>query len=110
VPTLRGVSLRRQAHPARCALYKADTLPITQAQATAPCIFCVAITGSVPTKAANAAVPITIAEQIESTQEAFEAPSNAALVRRTVDLCQIPGRPVATWQQARALLGLRAAA
>lgn len=38
-----------------------------------PCILCVAITGSVPTKAANPAVPISIAEQVESTQEAFEA-------------------------------------
>ena len=38
-----------------------------------PCIICVAITGSVPTKAANPAVPISIEEQIESTQEAFEA-------------------------------------
>lgn len=38
-----------------------------------PCIICVAITGSVPTKAANPAVPISIQEQIESTQEAFEA-------------------------------------
>ncbi|AXI43400.1 3-keto-5-aminohexanoate cleavage protein [Sulfitobacter sp. SK011] len=38
-----------------------------------PCILCVAITGSVPTKAANPAVPISIAEQIESTHEAFEA-------------------------------------
>src|SRR5210317_175998 len=38
-----------------------------------PCILCVAITGSVPTKAANPAVPISISEQIESTQEAFEA-------------------------------------
>ncbi len=37
-----------------------------------PCIICVAITGSVPTKAANPAVPITITEQIESTHEAFE--------------------------------------
>lgn len=40
---------------------------------TKPCIICVAITGSVPTKADNPAVPITVAEQIESTQEAFEA-------------------------------------
>jgi len=40
---------------------------------TDPCIICVAITGSLPTKANNPAVPITIAEQIESTQEAFEA-------------------------------------
>ncbi len=38
-----------------------------------PCIICVAITGSLPTKDNNPAVPITNAEQIESTQEAFEA-------------------------------------
>ena len=38
-----------------------------------PCIICVAITGSLPTKADNPAVPITIAEQIESTQAAWEA-------------------------------------
>jgi 3-keto-5-aminohexanoate cleavage enzyme len=38
-----------------------------------PCIICVAITGSVPTKADNPAVPITVEEQVESTQEAFEA-------------------------------------
>jgi len=40
---------------------------------TSPCIICVAITGSLPTKANNPAVPISIAEQVESTQEAFEA-------------------------------------
>ena len=40
---------------------------------TKPCIICVAITGSVPTKADNPAVPITVAEQVESTHEAFEA-------------------------------------
>ncbi|MDH5453725.1 MAG: 3-keto-5-aminohexanoate cleavage protein, partial [Paracoccaceae bacterium] len=38
-----------------------------------PCIICVAITGSVPTKASNPAVPITVSEQIASTHEAFEA-------------------------------------
>lgn len=38
-----------------------------------PCIITVAITGSVPKKADNPAVPISVAEQIESTQEAFEA-------------------------------------
>lgn len=38
-----------------------------------PCIICVAITGSVPTKKDNPAVPVTVAEQLESTQEAFEA-------------------------------------
>lgn len=43
-----------------------------------PCIICVAITGSVPTKAANPAVPITISEQIESTQASFEAGASIA--------------------------------
>lgn len=43
-----------------------------------PCIICVAITGSVPTKADNPAVPVTVAEQIESTQEAFEAGASIA--------------------------------
>ncbi|QHQ36522.1 3-keto-5-aminohexanoate cleavage protein [Algicella marina] len=38
-----------------------------------PCIICVAITGSVPRKKDNPAVPVTISEQVESTQEAFEA-------------------------------------
>ena len=38
-----------------------------------PCIICVAITGSVPTKENNPNIPITVNEQIESTQEAFEA-------------------------------------
>ena len=37
------------------------------------------------------------------------APSNAALVRRVVELCERHERPVATWQQARQILGLRAA-
>jgi uncharacterized protein (DUF849 family) len=37
-----------------------------------PCIICVAITGSLPTKAHNPNVPISIAEQVESTHEAFE--------------------------------------
>lgn len=45
---------------------------------TKPCILCVAITGSLPTKANNPAVPITIAEQIESTHEAFEAGASIA--------------------------------
>jgi uncharacterized protein (DUF849 family) len=35
------------------------------------------------------------------------APSNAALVRRAVDLCAKYERPVASWQQARDMLGLR---
>lgn len=43
-----------------------------------PCIITVAITGAVPRKKDTPAVPITPAEQIESTHEAFEA--GAALV------------------------------
>jgi 3-keto-5-aminohexanoate cleavage enzyme len=43
-----------------------------------PCIICVAITGSLPTKENNPALPITIAEQIESTHEAFEAGATIA--------------------------------
>jgi uncharacterized protein (DUF849 family) len=38
-----------------------------------PAIIAVAITGSVPRKSDNPAVPISIAEQIESTHEAYEA-------------------------------------
>lgn len=40
---------------------------------TTPCIISVAITGSLPTKANNPAVPVSISEQVESAQEAFEA-------------------------------------
>lgn len=43
-----------------------------------PAIICIAITGSVPTKENNPAVPITIAEQVESTQQAFEAGATIA--------------------------------
>jgi uncharacterized protein (DUF849 family) len=43
-----------------------------------PCIISVAITGSVPKKVDNPALPISVAEQIESTHEAFEV--GAALV------------------------------
>jgi uncharacterized protein (DUF849 family) len=49
---------------------------------TTPCIITVAITGSVAQKADNPAVPITVAEQIESTHEAFEA--GASLVHAHV--------------------------
>ncbi|RMA41143.1 BKACE family enzyme [Rhodophyticola porphyridii] len=38
-----------------------------------PCIICVAITGSVPRKSDNPAVPITLSEQVESTHAAYEA-------------------------------------
>ena len=43
-----------------------------------PCIICVAITGSLPRKSDNPAVPITVDEQIESTQAAFEAGATIA--------------------------------
>jgi 3-keto-5-aminohexanoate cleavage enzyme len=45
---------------------------------TTPCIITVAITGSLPTKKDNPAVPITVAEQIESTQASFEAGATLA--------------------------------
>ncbi|QTF93255.1 3-keto-5-aminohexanoate cleavage protein [Halomonas sp. BM-2019] len=43
-----------------------------------PCIICVAITGSLPRKENNPAVPVTIEEQVESTQAAFEAGATIA--------------------------------
>ena len=43
-----------------------------------PCIICVAITGSLPTKADNPAVPVSVAEQVESTHAAFEAGATIA--------------------------------
>lgn len=43
-----------------------------------PCIITVAITGSVPRKKDTPAVPVTVAEQIESTHEAFEAGATVA--------------------------------
>ena len=46
-------------------------------QAT-PCVITVAITGSLPTKVNNPAVPISVQEQVESTQEAFEAGATLA--------------------------------
>ena len=45
---------------------------------TTPCIICVAITGSVPRKEHNPAVPVTVSEQIESTQAAYEAGASIA--------------------------------
>ncbi|MFT3989520.1 3-keto-5-aminohexanoate cleavage protein [Aestuariivirga sp.] len=47
---------------------------------TKPCIITVAITGSVPRKENNPAVPITVAEQVESTHAAFEAGASIAHV------------------------------
>lgn len=40
---------------------------------TTPCIISVAITGSLPRKKDNPAVPVTVSEQVESTQAAYEA-------------------------------------
>ncbi len=45
---------------------------------TNPAIICIAITGSLPQKSDNPAVPISIDEQIESTHEAFEAGATIA--------------------------------
>ena len=45
---------------------------------TNPCIICVAITGSVPRKEDNPALPVTVEEQVESTHEAFEAGATIA--------------------------------
>lgn len=69
-----------------------------------PCIICVAITGSLPTKANNPAVPITIAEQVESTQEAFEAGATIAHCHVRDD----EGKPTSDPERfARLLEGLR---
>ena len=45
---------------------------------TTPCIITAAITGSVPRKADNPAVPISVGEQIEATQAAYEAGATIA--------------------------------
>ena len=45
---------------------------------TTPAIITVAITGSLPRKEHNPAVPITVSEQVESTHEAFEAGATLA--------------------------------
>ncbi|MFN4060313.1 MAG: 3-keto-5-aminohexanoate cleavage protein [Paracoccus hibiscisoli] len=69
-----------------------------------PCILCAAITGSLPTKANNPAVPITIAEQVESTHEAFEA--GASIVHAHVR--DDEGRPTSDPDRfARLLEGIR---
>ncbi|MCJ2046001.1 3-keto-5-aminohexanoate cleavage protein [Methylobacterium sp. J-078] len=44
----------------------------------APVVIAVAITGSVPRKSDNPALPVTVAEQIASTQEAYEAGATLA--------------------------------
>ena len=45
---------------------------------TKPCIICVAITGSVATKADNPALPISVFEQVESIHASFEAGASIA--------------------------------
>jgi uncharacterized protein (DUF849 family) len=45
---------------------------------TKPCIICVAITGSVATKADNPALPISVSEQVESIHASFEAGASIA--------------------------------
>ena len=45
-----------------------------------PVVIAVAITGSVPRKADNPALPVTVAEQIASTREAYEAGATLAPV------------------------------
>src|SRR4026207_755649 len=50
-----------------------------------PCIITVAITGSVPRKENNPALPITVTEQIESNNEAVEAGAAPARVQRRND-------------------------
>ena len=45
---------------------------------TSPCIITVAITGAIPKKADNPAVPVTPSEQIESTHQAYDAGATIA--------------------------------
>jgi uncharacterized protein (DUF849 family) len=69
-----------------------------------PCIITVAITGSLPKKKDNPAVPITAAEQVESTHAAFEA--GATLVHLHVR--NDDGTPTSSPEQfARVLQGIR---
>jgi uncharacterized protein (DUF849 family) len=73
---------------------------------SAPCIITVAITGSVPRKENNPAVPITVAEQVASTAEAFAAGATIAHVHVRND-DQSPTSDPARF--ASLLSGLRAA-
>ena len=51
---------------------------MSQIETSAPVVIAVAITGSVPRKADNPALPVTVAEQVESTHEAYEAGATLA--------------------------------
>lgn len=69
-----------------------------------PCIITVAITGSLPTKANNPAVPITVEEQIESTHAAFETGATLAHCHVRDDA----GRPTSDPERfARLMEGIR---
>jgi uncharacterized protein (DUF849 family) len=69
-----------------------------------PCVITVAITGSLPGKKDNPAVPISVAEQVESTHEAFEA--GATLVHLHVR--DDAGKPTSDPKRfARVLEGIR---
>jgi len=66
----------------------------------APCIITVAITGSLPTKKENPAVPISVAEQVESTQAAFERGASLAHLHVRDD----KGRPTSDPERFRRLM------
>jgi uncharacterized protein (DUF849 family) len=69
-----------------------------------PCIITVAITGSLPQKSDNPAVPITVPEQIESTHAAFEAGATLAHCHVRMD----DGKPTSDPERfGRLLEGLR---
>ncbi len=69
-----------------------------------PCIITVAITGSLPQKSDNPAVPITVPEQIESTHAAFEAGATLAHCHVRMD----DGKPTSDPERfGRLLDGLR---
>ncbi|WP_027245873.1 3-keto-5-aminohexanoate cleavage protein [Leisingera daeponensis] len=71
---------------------------------SSPCIICVAITGSLPQKSDNPAVPVSIGEQVESTQAAHEA--GASIVH--VHVRNPDGTPSSSPERfARLLEGLR---
>jgi uncharacterized protein (DUF849 family) len=78
---------------------------MTSAPPFGSCILCVAITGSLPTKADNPAVPISVTEQVESTHAAFEA--GASIVHAHVR--DDEGRPTSDPARfARLIEGIRA--
>ena len=51
---------------------------MSQSEPLPPVVIAVAITGSAPRKSDNPALPVTVAEQIESTQSAYEAGATLA--------------------------------